>query len=1181
MIQDIIMIRKGVIKELNPKGTKKKQGAAIFCSHATSKPPKLPANPMKTNRQIRLGRDFHLLNITQFLGAFNDNVFKLFLIYALIAMKGEEAITSINHLAGAIFVLPFLIFASSAGFLAGKLRKQAIIKHIKLVELGIMSAGGLAFYFQSEWGLYSILFLMATQSAFFGPAKLGIIPEILPAHALSKANGWQQAFVFMAIVLGTGLVPIFSRVTGEQFHWASLFCIAIAFVGWLLACGIKSTEPSGTSQSWHLNPLFGVAKTFWSIRKDRPLLLALLGAAFFLLIGGFLQMNLIPYGIEYTNLEKNEDASYLFLFVAVGIGIGALTAGKASGQNIEFGLVPLGALGLFLGLTLLGLKVGIGSIAAIGSILFILGLSAGFFIVPLVAFIQLHSPREQLTEILALDSFLSFFGVLIAAFLLMALDALNLNPAACFLVAAGLTGILTVLALKSLPDFLIRFIGSVLLKLVYHVRVEGLNHLPAKGPALLVCNHITYVDAPLLMSLYQRRIRFLIYRDYYENKWLKSFLKLMGAIPISENDPPRQIMKSIQTARKALDDGYLVGIFAEGKLTRSGLMSAFKPGYQKITKGTNAPIIPVYLGGAWGSLFSHAGKGRYRNHRLRVPYPMHVNIGNPMPSNSQTHEVRLAVQELGSAYHEKAESQKGSLATAMIRSARQFWRQPFVSDTTDKRLTHGKSLISSLLLRDRLKEELNAEDEAVGILLPSCVGGALVNFALALDARIAVNLNFTASSQAFDSAIRQSDIKVTITSRAFLEKIEIQELTDRVIFIEDLGKDFSALDKIKTALKARLYPMPWILPTKCFDRTRTASILFSSGSTAEPKGIKLTHHNLMSNVEAAMEVIPLSTHDGVAAALPFFHSFGLTGTIWLPALAGIRVHYHTNPLEGAKIAQMVREEKSTVLFATPTFLMGYIRKAKPEDFKSLKLIITGAEKLKIKLADTFEKKFGVRPLEGYGTTELSPIVSLNLPQPPQKGEFAPTHKTGTVGHPIPGVSAKIVDPETRKTLSYDQEGMLLIKGPNVMQGYLGPQEKTDKVLQNGWYETGDIAKLDEDGFITITGRLSRFSKIGGEMVPHEAIEQVLLEGCAEYNEPVIAVTSIPCERKGEKLIVLYAEALGDEASLIESLKQSDIPNLWKPHHQSFFKIPKLPVLGTGKLDLKGIRTTAVEMANGT
>ena len=1174
------MINKRELKEMKLNGNAEKQTRKIFSSRTSLKLPKIPPNPMDAIKPVRLGRDFHLLNVAQFLGAFNDNVFKLFLIYALIALKGEGAMTSINHLAGAIFVLPFLLFASSAGFLAGKIRKQSIIKYIKLVELGIMTAGGFAFYYQSEWGLYTVLFLMAAQSAFFGPAKLGIIPELLPSQALSKANGWQQAFVFMAIVLGTGLVPIFSRLAGGKFHWASLFCIAIAFVGWLLACGIKSTEPSGTSQSWHINPLSGVSKTFWAIRKDRPLVLALTGAAFFLLIGGFVQMNLIPYGIEYTNIEKNEDASYLFLFVAVGIGIGALTAGRASGKNIEFGLVPLGGFGLFICLTLLGLKVGIGSIYALGSVLFILGLSAGFFIVPLVAFIQWHSPRKQLTEILALDSFLSFCGVLIAAFILMALDALNLGPAACFLVAAGLTGILTLLALKSLPDFLIRFIGAVLLRIVYRVRTEGLHHLPTKGSALLVCNHITYMDAPLLMTLYQRRIRFLVYRDYYENKWLGPLLSLMGAIPISENDPPRQIMKSIQTARKALDDGYLVGIFAEGKLTRSGLMSAFKPGYQKIIKGTNAPIIPVYLGGAWGSVFSHAGRGRYRNHRLRVPYPMHIHIGAPMPSTSEPHEVRLAVQELGSAYHEKARAQKGSLATGLIKSARRFWGHPFVSDTTDKRLTYGKSLIASLLLRDRLRKELNTEDEAVGVLLPACVGGALVNFALALDARVAVNLNFTASPQAFDSAIQQSEIKVTVTSKAFLDKIDIQNLTERVIFLEDLGKDFSGLDKIKTALKARLYPMSWLLPAKCFDRNRTASILFSSGSTAEPKGIKLTHHNLMSNVEAAIEVIPLGNHDGVSAALPFFHSFGLTGTIWLPALAGIRAHYHTNPLEGARIAEMVREEKSTILFATPTFLMGYIRKAKPEDFRSLKLIITGAEKLKTKLADMFEKKFDVRPLEGYGTTELSPIVSLNLPQPASTEETSPTRKNGTVGHPIPGVSAKIVNPESRTTQPPNQEGMLLIKGPNVMTGYIGPKEKTDKVLQNGWYETGDIAMLDEDGFITITGRLSRFSKIGGEMVPHEAIEQVLIEGGAEHAEPVLAVTSIACERKGEKLVVLYTEELGDKESLLERLNQADIPNLWKPHHQSFYKIPKLPVLGTGKLDLKGIRTAAEELANG-
>jgi acyl-[acyl-carrier-protein]-phospholipid O-acyltransferase/long-chain-fatty-acid--[acyl-carrier-protein] ligase len=290
------------------------------------------------------------------------------------------------------------------------------------------------------------------------------------------------------------------------------------------------------------------------------------------------------------------------------------------------------------------------------------------------------------------------------------------------------------------------------------------------------------------------------------------------------------------------------------------------------------------------------------------------------------------------------------------------------------------------------------------------------------------------------------------------------------------------------------------------------------------------------------------------------------------------VHYHTNPLDAASIVEMVRKERSTILFATPTFLMAYIRKAKPEDFQTLKLIVTGAEKLKIKLADMFEKKFGLRPQEGYGTTELSPIVSLNLPPPEDMDENTFTHKDGTVGHPLPGVSAKVVDPDSKELLAPETEGMLLIKGPNVMAGYLGPEEKTQQVIQDGWYETGDIAKMDNDGFISITGRLSRFSKIGGEMVPHEAVEQVLMETGREYAEPSIVVTSVPCDRKGEKLVVLFTEAVGDSEHLLERLQKADIPNLWKPNKQCFHVIQKVPVLGTGKLDLKAIRCMAEELS---
>lgn len=1132
---------------------------------------------MKQAPKASLNRDFHFMNIAQFLGAFNDNVFKLFLILALLQIKGLEAKDEIAALAGAIFVLPFLLFASSAGYLSGIRSKQSIIKNIKLAEIAIMSAGGLAFYYQSELGLYAVLFLMAAQSAFFGPAKLGIIPELLPSQSLSKANGWQQGFVYIAIVLGTGLVPWFDNISRSKYHLASIFCIGVAVLGWIFACLIRPTKPSGTTQALSINPLSGVSQTFRSIQPDRPLFLAILGAAFFLLIGGFVQMNLMNYGLEYMGCEKDAEAAYLFLFVAAGIGVGALASGKMSGRNIEFGLVPVGAAGLTLTLTLLGFNVGSNDWISTGVILTVMGLSAGFFIVPLAAFIQWHAPSHQLTEVLALDSFLSFSGVLIAAIMLGCLGALELDSSQCFLFGAFLTTILAVLAFKSLPDFLVRFVGAILLKCIYRVRTTGLENLPTKGPALLICNHVTFVDAPLLMAVQQRRIRFMVYRDYYNIPWLHPLLKLMGAIPVSENDPPRQILKSLQTARQALKDGYMVAIFAEGKLTRSGLMSAFRPGFQKVVKGTGAPIIPAYLGGAWGSVFSHAGRRRYRNHRLRLPYPMDIHFGKALPSDAEIHEVRLAVQELGSQYHDDFRHKPGSLATDLVRTSRRYWSRPAISDTTGKRLTHGKALIGALILRDRLRQQLDHSEERVGILLPSCVGGAMVNHALTLDGRVTVNLNFTASPQAFDSAIHQSGIKTIITSKAFLEKIEAYQLTDQVIYLEDLGQNIPAPDKIKALLKAKLFPLSWFLPKACWDRERPATILFSSGSTAEPKGIVLTHHNLTANIQCALEVIPLGDQEHLSAALPFFHSFGLTGTVWLPALAGIPVRYHTNPLEAAKIAEMVREEKSTILFATPTFLMAYIRKATPEDFKTLKLIITGAEKLKVKLADMFERKFSVRPLEGYGTTELSPIVSLNLPAPPFNDEDVHTHKNGTAGHPIPGVTAKIVDPETRELLPTGKEGMLLIKGPNVMSGYLGPQEKTDKVLQDGWYETGDIAKLDEEGFITITGRLSRFSKIGGEMVPHEAVEQVLIDSSSEHAEPVVAVTSVPCDRKGEKLVVLFVLGKADKDAMLTRLKETDIPNLWKPHTQSFLPIERLPVLGTGKMDLKAIRTMAEEL----
>jgi acyl-[acyl-carrier-protein]-phospholipid O-acyltransferase/long-chain-fatty-acid--[acyl-carrier-protein] ligase len=335
----------------------------------------------------------------------------------------------------------------------------------------------------------------------------------------------------------------------------------------------------------------------------------------------------------------------------------------------------------------------------------------------------------------------------------------------------------------------------------------------------------------------------------------------------------------------------------------------------------------------------------------------------------------------------------------------------------------------------------------------------------------------------------------------------------------------------------------------------------------------LSHHNIMSNIEALRMVFRVSAADNVCSALPFFHSLGFTATLWFPLTSGFSATYHPNPMDGERIAQMVREQRSTLLLATPTFLLAYLRRAKREDFASLRLVITGAEKLKGKVADSFEERFGVRPMEGYGATELAPVITLSLPDVEVGGVRQYGAKEGSVGHPIPGVVIRVVDPESGAKLKPGEAGLMLVKGPNVMLGYLGRPDKTAEAIRDGWYVTGDIGILDDDGFIRITDRLSRFSKIGGEMVPHGVVEDELHSRLGQTG--VVAVTAVPDEKKGEKLVVLYAREAADPETLQRHMAESSLPNLWKPGRDCYVEVDNLPILGTGKLDLKGIKEIAL------
>ncbi len=517
-----------------------------------------------------------------------------------------------------------------------------------------------------------------------------------------------------------------------------------------------------------------------------------------------------------------------------------------------------------------------------------------------------------------------------------------------------------------------------------------------------------------------------------------------------------------------------------------------------------------------------------------------------------------------------------------LRECRRSGNALKVVDSTGRELSGRKLLIGALLLKRLLERHVLAADEKnVGVLLPPSVGGAVVNAALAIGGRVAVNLNYTLSAEQANYCLREAGIKHVLTSKAFLDKRPMA-LDVPTVFVEELRPKATKLDTALAAFWAVAAPLPLLERFLGLHRAQPydlLTIIFTSGSTGEPKGVMLSHENVGSNVEAIDRLIRLKPDETMLGVLPFFHAFGYTVTLWWPLCLPTRGVYHVNPLDARTIGELCERFKATVMVVTPTFLRSYLKRCEAQQLATLEIIISGAEKLPADLSDAFETKFGVRPSEGYGATELSPIVSCNIPDARARDRSRPGTKPGTVGPPLPGVLAKVVDPETGADLGIDAEGRLLIGGPTVMRGYLNRPDKTAEVVRDGWYDTGDIATIDADGFLAIAGRLSRFSKIGGEMVPHLRIEEGLLSLCdaADVQDgPLLAVTAVPDERKGERLIVLHRPLPKPPEVLLREFAATGVPNLWLPDRTAFVEVEAVPLLGSGKLDLRRIKEIAAE-----
>jgi acyl-[acyl-carrier-protein]-phospholipid O-acyltransferase/long-chain-fatty-acid--[acyl-carrier-protein] ligase len=715
---------------------------------------------------------------------------------------------------------------------------------------------------------------------------------------------------------------------------------------------------------------------------------------------------------------------------------------------------------------------------------------------------------------------------------------------------------------------------------VYWLKVEGREHVPRKGGALFVCNHLSLADALLVQASANRLIRFIVFKDIYERPLIKPIARLMRAIPISSRQRPREMIHALREASEGIQRGEIVCIFAEGQMTRIGQLLPFRRGFQRIMKEVEAPIIPLCLDGVWGSIFSfEQGRFIWKLPR-RIPHSVTVTYGRPLPPTAPPFEVRRTVQELTTAAWPHRRDHMRPLQRTFINVAR---RHPFrfaMADARVPKLRAAAALTRTVFLARRLRSVWEGQ-AMVGILLPPSVAGALVNYAALLMGKVPVNLNYTASPEVMASSVRQCDLTTIVSSRAFLDRLKLQ-LPMAPVLLEDLAQEPRLSEKLFAAVLSWLLPAAWLeKAVGCERRVRLddlATVIFSSGSTGDPKGVMLTHYNVTSNIEQMEQIFALGPKDRFLGILPFFHSFGFTGTLCLCGTLGVGVVFHPTPLEAEAIGELVSRYGVTFLLATPTFLQLYLRACEPDDFGSLQFVVAGAEKLPERLAVAFEEKFGIRPYEGYGCTECAPVVAVNTKDFRSTGIRQVGAKRGKIGHPLPGISVRIADPTTRQPLGVNEPGLLLVKGPNVMKGYLGRPDKTREVFHEEWYVTGDIAAEDEDGFLQITDRLSRFSKIGGEMVPHVRVEERLHE-LVSATELTFVVTGVADEKKGERLVVLHRLNPDQLKALLDKLPRLDLPNLWAPRPNQFFHVDDFPHLGTGKLDLRRVRDLASTLAN--
>lgn len=998
--------------------------------------------------QLLKDKGFSAYLITQFLGAFNDNLFKQVLIlYSLNAVLNNKVDTDYTLLAQGLFVLPFLLFSGYAGFFADRFRKHRVLQFTKSIEIVAMLLAALAFSFDHIPGLLAVLFLMATQSTFFSPAKYGILPEILPDEELSRANALLELTTFAAIILGGALGAVLFEFASDQLGTVASGMIAIAIIGTVCAWWITPTQQRDDSKKFALFPWKEIISGTKHLYKNDTLWLTTLGITWFWFLGAAVQIDVMYLGKVSMQLSDMH-TGFLAAFLGIGIGAGSMIAGVLSGDKIELGLVPLGSLGMFIsGLILPGL---VESYWATALCLSVLGAMAGLYIVPLNALIQEQADEKRKGEILATVNFYTMVGALFAAGMMAVFQhVLKLDPVAIISVLGTFTLLATLYALKVLPHFFARLITYALAHTLFRINVLGQPHLPLKGPALIVSNHISYLDGLLITACTQRFVRFMVYKPIYENRWLNPIFRLANAIPVQGGNEAN-VKESLERARAELEAGHVVCIFAEGRITRTGNLLPFRKGLERIAEGLNAPIVPVHMHGIWGSALSLRNKKVRWTRPLTSPYRLTISFGEHLPSNATAWQVRRAIQDLSSQGAIARQNPKRNLLSAWLNKALANPRQAKLQDAEQNLNQLG-------ILKRYLSLDSKPQNQVVAVSAAPSINTVATHLHLLSKGHIIVPLDPREDEKRQLEKAKIAGATFAICDQASLaEKMEGNQIAPYAI---TYGKAINPIAPwlIRLLPKGLTY---WLFskpPSKLDD---VAYRLFSRNKSA---ACEISHGNVLANIEALGQVFQLSEKDRLLAPLPYSHAFGLVAQLWLPLLSDVRASLIADGLDQQAVNQALRKQRPTVILDTVEALEASIASAQADLFSSARYVIAAGKPSNQQVAYAFHDKFSVALLSGYGMTEMSPGVAVNTPDIKSSGQLQRGLKTGSIGQPLPGVSVKIVDASSGEECGPGKSGELWVGGPGLCKGYVKYAEH--QAIEGAWFNTHDHAQWDEEGFL--------------------------------------------------------------------------------------------------------------------